>query len=266
MRQRASCPVVLGLAAVMLVVAGCSTATVTPSPTAAVTPVVAPRSTPTLAESAAPKSIPTLVSHTQLMNELRDFVGGNPAIPQDRRFYLTPQSKATAPVNVLDHDGPASAPFTAEMQGYVIGEEPVVDASGATRFVAYFGFEDIDRKQFYVPFDFGDDHLLAHSGNIISNSPYQQTPVALSVADFELELEKDNGEIAMIESVTDSRKLDPQDAVTKAVIAWMAQTLKAPYSRIRMNSLVKRVVNTPVTTLTSSTIPSFIIFEPYSKP
>ena len=59
MRQRAFCPVACGLISVVLAVTGCSSGTVTPSPTLEVTPVVTPSPTATPTPTPTPTPSPT---------------------------------------------------------------------------------------------------------------------------------------------------------------------------------------------------------------
>ena len=274
------------------------------------TPTFTPTNTPeiTISPSASPIKVsptpevsPTLSEHEQLMTTLHNFVegkdqNGKQFVFPENRFYLFKTDRVPAAINIIDTASiNLEAPqVVATCQGYLLGEEEVVDASNVKHLIAYLGFEskstDPAKKNFYIAinlgrFDTDDKVVLDNEGFIVYNSPNHKDSQRLTVLQAEQELQKDNGKntVFLLNAfngdqlkalqqpdqpgyIRKNAELLAQNDVTKALISWLIKTLNAPYQEVPMNSLVKGAVNTPVTDYRDSSMPSIRVIEPYVDP
>jgi hypothetical protein len=240
-----------------------------------------PSPTPTPEVSANPDA------HQQLVAKLNAFVDGKNVdgtpfvFPTDltKRFFANGATPELAPFNIVGSLVILNQEFAvANFQGYLLGTEEVIDSkTNVESLVADVGFEsrsaDPKRKNFYFGINLGrigsnDKDYLGNQGVSVIGYGTNTGPGVVPVATIDQALQANIGKSivfqidvfsgAQLEDLkrpdisTDGRngaEFLAQNDLSKALIAWMEKTVNAKYTDVPMDSLVKSIINKPVTDL-----------------
>jgi hypothetical protein len=120
------------------------TVTLPPSPTTEITPTSTP-------PEATPEPTQNLA---ELDQRLQDWVNGKIKVPDSKLFVVNKDDKTKEPLNLLIGEK-ESGRWSAEFQGYVLGQEITKDKTGIDHLVVYMGQKDKKGNHYFIPVNVG---------------------------------------------------------------------------------------------------------------